>query len=339
MGHFTALSQADTGLILAKATIKPAPTHSIFSRIPFADTAQYLAALPAVPEGAMPGNTQPVRKERVWLVGGAHVLFWGASYTALNKAWYANYPQSSFHFFNDNHEWNQMDKAGHAWTAYQMGRLSTELWWWSGIPRNKSTWLGGFSAIAYQSIIEIQDGKSAEWGFSWGDMAANTFGAAAFVAQELTWKEQRFQIKLSYSPYNYKEPGLNARRDELFGKSFSEQLLKDYNSQTYWISANLRSFLPDSKLPHWLNIAAGYGADGMLGGRDNSWTDKGNITYSRYDIERTRHYYLSLDVDLTRIRTRSKLLRSVFFVLNTIKIPAPTLELNSKGQLRTHVLK
>ncbi len=37
-------------------------------------------------------------------------------------------------------------------------------------------------------------------------------------------------------------PDLKSRRNELFGKSFAERILKDYNSQTYWISANISSF-------------------------------------------------------------------------------------------------
>ena len=92
-----------------------------------------------------------------------------------------------------------MDKLGHVWTAYNVGRASAELWSWTGLPRKKSVIYGGLSAIAYQSIIEIQ-GIVAEWGFSWGDMMTNVAGAATYAAQELAWKEQRIQIKMSYRP-------------------------------------------------------------------------------------------------------------------------------------------
>ncbi len=36
----------------------------------------------------------------------------------LYSAWYSNYPQTNFHFFNDNNEWKQVDKVGHAYSAY-----------------------------------------------------------------------------------------------------------------------------------------------------------------------------------------------------------------------------
>jgi len=276
-------------------------------------------------------DLHPINKKRLWLVAGLHAAFWAGSYVALDKTWYSNYPRSSFHFFNDNSEWEQMDKLGHTWTAYNLGRISGEMWEWTGLSRKRSVIYGGLSAIAYQSIIEIQDGFSAEWGFSWGDMTANVIGAAAYVSQELGWKDQRIQIKMSYWTYDY-PAGLIDRRNQLFGKSLAERSLKDYNSQTYWISANLHSFFPKSKLPAWLNLSLGYSADGMLGGTENTWTDKQGNYFDRRDIPRVRRFFISPDIDLTKIKTRSKLLKTIFFTFNILKIPAPAIELNSKGK-------
>ncbi len=272
------------------------------------------------------------------MVSAANLTLWTASFIALNKSWYANYPRSSFHFFNDNAEWNQVDKAGHLWTNYLVTRLSTEMWKWTGLPEKKAVILGGVSGVAYQSIIEIQDGFSKEWGFSWGDMAFNVAGAAAFVTQELGWKDQRIQVKLSYWPYDY-PTNLVPRRNQLFGKSTHERILKDYNSQTYWASANLSSFFQGSSIPKWLNVAVGYGADGMYGGRKNTWTDKNGAYFDRADIPRFRRFYLSPDVDLTKIKTNSGVLKVVFYVLNMVKVPAPALELNSTGKLQFHFMK
>ena len=53
-----------------------------------------------------------------------------------------------------------------------------------------------------------------------------------------------------------------------------ERMLKDYNGQTYWLSANLKSFFQGSNIPAWLNVAVGYGADGMFGGFENKWIDE-----------------------------------------------------------------
>jgi hypothetical protein len=83
------------------------------------------------------------------------------------------------------------------------------------------------------------------------------------------------------------------------------------------------------KLPKWLNIAFGYGADGMYGGRSNIWTDKEGVTHDYSDIRRVRKFYLSPDIDLTQIYTRSKALKKVFFVLNMVKVPAPALQITT----------
>ncbi|MBO9573095.1 MAG: DUF2279 domain-containing protein [Chitinophagaceae bacterium] len=284
-------------------------------------------------------DSQKVNNKRLWVAVGANALFWTGTYVALNKAWYSDYPKSSFHFFNDLPEWNQMDKAGHIWTTYQVGRASAELWKWAGLNNKTSAILGGASGLVYQSIIEIQDGFSSEWGFSWSDMGANLIGAGLFTLQEIGWKEQRIQVKMSYWPAEYPSDELIARRNELFGSSSLERILKDYNSQTYWLSANISSFLSkESKFPKWLNIAFGYGADGLLGGRSNVWENNEGITVDYSYIPRIREFYLSPDIDLTRIKTKSKALRTVFFILSAIKIPAPALEI-SGGKFSVKAIK
>lgn len=271
-------------------------------------------------------------KKRVWAVAGSHIALWTGSYIALNRAWYAGYPRAPFHFFDDHAEWNQMDKAGHVWTTYQVSRASAEAWKWAGLDRRQAAIWGGISGMTYQAIIEIQDGFSREWGFSWSDFATNLVGAGAYVFQEQGWGEQRIQVKLSYWPYRYAE-GLADRRNQLFGKSAVERILKDYNSQTYWISANMASFLPESRIPAWLNIALGYGAGGMLGGHSNIWNDKEGNIFDYSHIRRERFFYLSPDIDFTRIPSKSKLMRALFFTLNAIKMPAPALVLNNSGKL------
>jgi len=274
-------------------------------------------------------------KTRKWIVGGTHIVFLAGSAVGLNNIWYADYERESFHLFNDMKEWNQMDKAGHIWTSYQLSRASTATWKWAGLNEKKSILLGSLSALTYQSIIEINDGFSTEWGFSWGDMAANVVGTGAFAFQELGWKDQRIQIKFSYNAYDY-PPDQIERRNQLFGTGTLERVFKDYNSQTYWASVNLKSFFKQSILPAWLNIAVGYGAEGMLGGFENKWTDKDGTEITRYDVERLRQFYFAPDIDLTKIKTKSKFLRSVFFIVNSIKVPAPTISWDSKGTCRVY---
>ena len=282
-------------------------------------------------------DSSHLNKKRLWIVTGANAALIGGSLIALNDAWYKDYPKTSFHFFDDNEEWLQMDKLGHVWTTYNVSRVAKNMWSWTGMKEKNAVILGGVTAVTYQSVVEVLDGFSSQWGFSWGDMGSNVLGAGAYVSQQLLWKDQRIQIKMSYWPYRY-ENSLLARRDQIFGSSLPERILKDYNSQTYWISANLQSFFPKANLPKWFCLSLGYGADGMLGARSNKWTDKQGNDFDRSDIIRTRKWFLSADVDLTKIKTKSKFLKTAFSILNMVKIPAPAIELNSQGKLKFHVL-
>lgn len=276
--------------------------------------------------------------KRVRGVAIANVAGYGAILVGLNAAWYADYPRSSFHFFDDDAEWLQVDKVGHFYSAYIESRSSMELWRWSGISRKKRIWLGGLSGVVYQTSLEIMDGFSTQWGFSWGDFSTNVAGSALLIGQELAWDDQRIKIKFSFHKNNYGDAKLNKRADDLFGKTLAQRLIKDYNAQTYWASANLKSFLPQSNLPAWLGIAVGYSADGMYGARSNVAKDKeGNITFDRSDIKRYRQWYLAPDIDLTKIKTNKKGIRFLLTVLSAFKFPTPSLEF-SNGKFKVHAL-
>jgi hypothetical protein len=131
---------------------------------------------------------------------------------------------------------------------------------------------------------------------------------------------------------------LNKRSDDLFGSSLTERMLKDYNGQTYWLSANLNSFFPKSNLPAWLNVSIGYGADGMFGGFENKWTDGDpGFPIDRTDIKRFRQWYLAPDIKFGNIRTKKKGLKILFATLDAFKLPTPSLEL-SNGKFKVNAI-
>ena len=246
----------------------------------------------------------------------------------LNQLWYADYPRSKFHFINDNAEWLQMDKLGHFYSTYHLGRLGSEMLQWSGASKKQQLVYGSSLGFAFLTVVEVFDGFSAEWGASSGDMIANAAGTGLYVSQELLWKEQRITPKFSVHATKYA-----ALRPTVLGSNLPERIIKDYNGQTYWLSVNLYSFFKDSKIPKWLNLAVGYGADGMVSGnRDNTTIVLPN------SIQRKRQFYLSLDVDLTKIETKSHFLKTIFSLFNTLKIPAPALEYTPRETFKGHVM-
>lgn len=249
----------------------------------------------------------------------------GITLLGLNQLWYADYERSKFHTINDNSEWYQMDKLGHIFTAYHLGRFGAQTLNWAGVSKKNQLIYGGSLGFMFLTGVEVLDGFSEEWGFSWGDFAANAAGSGLFIGQELLWEEQRISLKYSFNRTRFASKNPNK-----LGNGILEEILKDYNGQTYWLSANLHSFFKESKLPKWLNVAVGYGVDGLLYGESN--LQQLNFPNQK----RSRQFYLSLDVDLTKIETKSEFLKQVFNVFNVVKIPFPTLEINGNGKLVGH---
>ncbi|MFM2213281.1 MAG: hypothetical protein RL427_544 [Bacteroidota bacterium] len=269
-----------------------------------------------------------LHKSRLKAVAITEVSLGSATLFGLNQLWYADYPRSNFHFINDNAEWLQMDKMGHVFSSYQLGSIGASTLKWAGVGRKDQLLYGATMGLAFMTTVEVFDGYSANWGASMGDVVANVSGTALYVSQELLWKEQRVVPKFSFHATPYA-----SRRPNVLGSTLQEQLLKDYNGQTYWLSANLYSFTKSSTIPKWLNIAFGYGAEGMITGRDEFVN-----TIFLPESERYRQFYLSIDVDLTKIQTKSHFIKTLLTLFNTIKIPAPAFEIKGNGGSKLHLI-
>ena len=290
-------------------------------------------------------------KGRFWTCTAAGTAIYTATSIGLYQAWYSEYELTRFHTFDDWGEWNDMDKMGHAITTYNEAKYSFDGLRWTGTSHNKSVWLAVGVGMLLQSTVEVMDGFSAKWGYSWADTGFNLLGVTVFAAQEIGWQEQRIRLKISNSLPSY--PNLivypttdgppttvRARATDLYGSSFAEKALKDYNGMTTWASVNIASFSrqEQQKFPGWLNVAFGYGANNMLGGYDNTWTEDSGLTYTLSDdiYPRYRQFYLSFDVDLNRIPVKKRWAKAILSALNWIKIPSPTLEYNTLGKVRFH---
>lgn len=269
-------------------------------------------------------STKKPNKRLIVLGTSVNVAYIG-SMVALSEIWYKDSPKSNFHFFNDNHEWLQMDKLGHFTASFHESVFGVKALEWAGVPHKKAVLIGSLAGFVYQTPIEYFDGRSAEYGASVGDIIANTTGSALCLGQYLLWDEIRIQPKFSFH-----RTSLAAQRtDNILGKGLSEELLKDYNGQTYWLSANIYSFLKNketTKFPKWLNLAFGYGGHNMLYASTKQNKAEGITPY--------RQYYLSMDIDFSKVKTK-KWVKVLLYPLNIIHIPLPALEY-SENKLRFH---
>lgn len=257
------------------------------------------------------------------------VLYTGLM-SGLQFVWYKDSERVPFHLYDDSKGYLQIDKMGHAYGSYVESYLCYKWLRNAGVSKNKSLLFGGTMGIIMQTPIEVFDGLYANWGFSWSDMAANTAGSFLLIGQEILFDRQFLQYKFSFQRSVYAN-----QANGYLGDTQLESLFYDYNGHTYWLSTNVNNLIKNNRIPDWLNLAVGYSANGMFGEFENrsSW---GGVAIP--ETERYRQFFLSPDIDWTKIPTKSKFMKSVFHALNFIKIPAPAIELDGRGKIRGHWL-
>lgn len=266
---------------------------------------------------AQPADTlMPVNRKRLTILIASAGTAYGASLIGLNQLWYKDSEKQAFHFFNDNAEWKQMDKLGHFYSSFYFSYGISKSLQWSGVKKKASDFWGSATGFLILLPIEILDGFSESYGASTGDLLANTLGSGFYLGQSLLWSEVRLHPKFSFQRTPYPQ----YREDEILGHGPVSELFKDYNGQTHWLSIDVDKFI---RFPKWLNIALGYGANGMVHARNASNAEAGYTSY--------RQYYIGIDFDLSHIKTQSKAVNTVLFVVNMIKLPAPAIELSKAG--------
>lgn len=278
------------------------------------------------------------------------LILTGICYTGFSAGfyhlWYKKHQLEAFHTFNDWHEWQKMDKVGHLYGAYIQSMAGFKLAKWTGVNDKRAIWYGIMLGTLSQSTIEVMDGFSSKWGFSYGDIGFNILGVSAFALQQQYWKEQKITFKVSNIPVKYPNipipstdgnsySTLEKRANSLYGSQYVQTFLKDYNAQTIWASFNIKSlFNTGDAIPDWFNIAIGYSGENMFGGFENKWKE-GDAMFST-PLERYGQFFIAPDIDFWRIRTKSPLFNTFLDIVNGFHIPLPALEINTKGEFHFH---
>ncbi len=270
-------------------------------------------------QGVLPAQTrdsaQIYNRRLTALAAGAAVTY-GITLVGLNHLWYEDKPKQSFRFFNDNSEWKQVDKLGHLYTAFYLSYGAANALRWSNVKPSRADLIGSLAGFAVMVPIEVLDGFSSDYGASSGDLLANTAGCALYLGQQWLWDEVRIYPKFSFHQTHFAP-----RRPDILGERLTSEIFKDYNGQTYWACIDMDKFV---RFPKWLNLAVGYGAEGMIYARDQQNEAAGYPPPHR-------QWYISLDFDLRAIKSRSGFVNGLIFVASMIKLPAPALEFSRKG--------
>jgi len=102
----------------------------------------------------------------------------------------------------------------------------------------------------------VRDGFSRDYGFSWGDVIANTTGAALPVVQRFVPELRLINLQISFSP------------SEAFKRGEYAAIIDDYTSTTHWLSVSVYDYMPTSWqqwYPPWLNLAIGHSVTDLDG--------------------------------------------------------------------------
>lgn len=85
-----------------------------------------------------------------------------------------------------------MDKMGHLYNGFFQSDLIYQGARWTGINKRHALLYGVGISMLFQSTIELYDGFSPKWGFSWPDMAANGIGGGLLLSRKPSGTSKNF---------------------------------------------------------------------------------------------------------------------------------------------------
>jgi hypothetical protein len=213
-----------------------------------------------------------------------------------------------FKYAQDGYYARNMDKASHVFTANFFTEASAVAYEWTGIHPDKALLYGAITSMAYETYIEINDGFAPNWGFDWGDMGANLFGAVYPFIQKAAPVLENVNFKWSFQPGWIKKKAEN-----------SDDLLDDYTNMTFWLSVN-PEFIFSKKVtqgkfyPNFLALALGM-----------SVKNASHVTGSTYAYT---EWFISLDWDIRKLPGDSDFMKKLKKLLNFYHFPAPAVRIS-----------
>ena len=225
--------------------VRPAPLSAPPPARALAQTASPApTATPAQPAAPKSDGFTKEQKALILNAGGALAItaygigFWDYFQTAPKadgEGW-----------FGRTTKYGGADKLGHFWSTYAVGHLFSYIYRWWDFDRDQANTLGAVSSLGMQTIMEVGDAFSGDYGFSYEDALMNVAGAgAAYVLGKYPELARKIDFRFEYVP-----------------KSFSDltnDLLTNYDNQRYLVALKLDGFdmFHDSYLSY-LELQAGY---------------------------------------------------------------------------------
>ena len=99
-----------------------------------------------------------LNKKRLTTIIISEVSTYAAGLSFLSFYWYRDKELVPFHFYNDLKGYLQVDKLGHAYTAYHESYSAYYALRWAGVDKRKALIFGAPIGFLFQAPIEIYDG-------------------------------------------------------------------------------------------------------------------------------------------------------------------------------------
>src|SRR5690606_12332168 len=93
--------------------------------------------------GSSTSYPDSLNKKRLYLVAGTGFGVYAAGLSYLSFVWYKDHERVPFHYYNDSKGYLQMDKAGHAYSAYWESYAAYHALRWAGLSKKKALIFGG----------------------------------------------------------------------------------------------------------------------------------------------------------------------------------------------------
>ena len=240
------------------------------------------------------------------------------AYMYQRQVWYTK-ETTGFHSLDFSEDWGkyqQMDKFGHFTDAYFTSDLTGKIYRWSGISGNTSVWLGALTGWAWMLEIEVSDAFMADWGFSWGDMLANTLGSAFYVLQQF-----------NYDALGGIHPKFSWHKSEAWKEmrynTDPQALIEDYEGMTFWLTVNPHHYFPESWKKNYSEWLAPLGLAFGISAKDIGINPWGGY----------QEYFIGLDIDLRKLPIwgESGLMKFIISEVNFLRMPMPTFRFTSQG--------
>ncbi len=200
------------------------------------------------------------------LVGASSWDYYSSAFDLQDEGW-----------FDPDTKYGGADKLGHAYGAYALTSFYNKIYRRFGYSNEQAILGGALTSWSLMTLIELGDGFSKNYGFSWEDEVMNTLGVGmAYLRHRYPPLKEMFDFRMEWFP------------SPAFRHGDQSDPFTDYSGQKYLIALKPDGLLKtDNSLIKAMEIhfgyySRGYGEDNRYFNGENRYTYIGvglNVTY------------------------------------------------------------